>query len=71
MKTILKRFPTTIKLSMSSMLIAIVIGITVGIISSVNQYSFFDHFTMILALIGISAPVFGSPLYYSSYLDYG
>lgn len=58
MKTILQRFPTTVKLSLTSMLLAVVIGITIGIISSVKQYSFFDHFTMVLALIGISAPVF-------------
>ena len=58
MKTILQRFPTTMKLSFTSMTIAVVIGISIGIMSAVKQYSFFDHFAMILTLIGISAPVF-------------
>lgn len=58
METILQRFPVTVKLSLSSMIVAVIIGISVGIISSVKQYTFFDHSSMIIALMGISAPVF-------------
>jgi ABC-type dipeptide/oligopeptide/nickel transport systems, permease components len=50
--------PSTIKLAVSSMVIAIIIGIPIGIISAVKQYSIFDTTTMVFALIGISMPVF-------------
>ncbi|ADL07386.1 binding-protein-dependent transport systems inner membrane component [Thermosediminibacter oceani DSM 16646] len=57
-KMILDTFPTTVKLALSSAFVAIVVGLTVGIISAVKQYSFFDHASMIVALAGISAPIF-------------
>lgn len=50
--------PSTLKLAVSSLAIAILIGIPIGIISAVKQYSIFDNVTMIFALIGISMPVF-------------
>ena len=40
------------------MIIAIIIGIPCGIISAIKQYSWFDTFTMIFAMIGLSMPVF-------------
>jgi len=58
MKSILQRFPVTVKLALSSMIVSIIIGLSVGIVSSVKQYTFFDHSSMIIALMGISAPVF-------------
>lgn len=51
-------FPATLKLAALSMLFAILIGIPIGIISAVKQYSIFDNISMIFALIGISMPVF-------------
>ncbi|MCS7175464.1 ABC transporter permease [Pseudothermotoga sp.] len=57
-KMIADTFPTTLKLALSSYLVAIVLGVSVGIISAVKQYSLLDHSMMILALAGISAPVF-------------
>lgn len=53
-----QRFPVTIKLATSAMAVALVIGLGVGIISAVKQYSFLDHASMVLALAGISAPLF-------------
>jgi len=58
MKEITSALPSTIKLSLAAIVIAILIGIPIGIISATRQYSFFDNFTMILGLIGISMPVF-------------
>lgn len=52
------RFPNTLKLTMLSILISIAISIPIGIISATKQYSIFDNFGMILALIGISMPSF-------------
>ena len=58
MKEIMSALPSTIRLSLAAITIAILIGIPIGIISATKQYSFFDNFTMILGLIGISMPVF-------------
>ncbi len=55
---ILNRFPATLELSLFAMVLAILIGILAGIISAVHQYSFFDYFSMSIALFGISMPVF-------------
>lgn len=55
---VLSRFPDTLKLAIASMVIAVVIGIPVGIISATKQYSLLDSVTMVLALIGVSMPVF-------------
>ncbi len=52
------RFPATIQLAGSAVLIAVAIGIPVGIISAIKQYSFFDGATMTLALVGVSMPNF-------------
>ena len=40
------------------MLVAILVGVPVGVISAVKQYSLLDKFTSVLALIGISMPIF-------------
>jgi peptide/nickel transport system permease protein len=57
-KEIMSCFPSTLKLAALSMLVAIVLGIPIGIISAVKQYSWFDTISMLFALIGISMPVF-------------
>lgn len=51
-------FPATVKLACSAMVVAICLGIPIGILSAVRQYSIFDMITMVFALIGISMPVF-------------
>ncbi|MBA9025596.1 MULTISPECIES: ABC transporter permease [Bacillaceae] len=48
----------TLELSLVAMFIAIFIGVNAGIISAWFQNSWFDYVAMILALIGISIPVF-------------
>ncbi len=58
MTEIMTAFPYTLKLSAFAMIIAIIIGIPCGIISAIKQYSWFDTFTMIFAMIGLSMPVF-------------
>jgi peptide/nickel transport system permease protein len=58
MGEILSAFPATLKLAGLSILFAIIIGIPIGIISAVKQYSIFDNISMVFALIGISMPVF-------------
>ena len=52
------RLLATIELSMAAMLIATILGIAAGVVSSVKQYSIFDYGSMFLALIGVSMPIF-------------
>lgn len=48
----------TFELALVAMIIAIVIGVNAGIISAWFQNSWFDYTAMILALIGVSIPIF-------------
>jgi len=55
---LLVRFPATFELVAFAMLIAVLVGIPVGVISAVRQYSLLDKTTSVLALTGISMPIF-------------
>ncbi len=55
---ILSRFPTTLTLSAVAMFFATLIGVPVGVISAVRQYSFVDAVSTIAALIFASIPSF-------------
>ena len=55
---LLVRFPATLELTAFAMLIAIAVGVPVGVISAVRQYSLLDKLTSVLALTGISIPIF-------------
>lgn len=55
---VFSRFPATLKLTIAGIIIAVLIGIPVGIISATKQYSILDYSTMILALLGVSMPNF-------------
>jgi peptide/nickel transport system permease protein len=55
---LLTRLPATFELVAFAMLIAILVGIPVGVISAVRQYSLLDKTTSVLALTGISMPIF-------------
>jgi peptide/nickel transport system permease protein len=55
---LLTRLPATLELTTFAMLIAILVGIPVGVISAVRQYSLLDKTTSVLALTGISMPIF-------------
>ncbi|RFU60749.1 ABC transporter permease [Peribacillus glennii] len=48
----------TIELSLVAMLFAIIVGVNAGIISAWFQNSWFDYIAMVVALIGVSMPVF-------------
>ena len=57
-KTILDKLPATALLSFSALFISSILGILIGIISAVKQYTWLDNFSMVFALIGISFPSF-------------
>jgi peptide/nickel transport system permease protein len=48
----------TIELSLFAMIIAVIIGVNAGIISAWYQNSWFDYVAMVIALIGVSMPIF-------------
>ena len=58
METLLLRFPATVELSLLSMIIAVSIGVPVGIISASRRNSFIDSISMVGSLIGVSMPIF-------------
>ena len=55
---IFARFPNTLILAVIGIIISVCIGIPIGIISATRQYSFLDSFSMVVALLGVSMPVF-------------
>jgi peptide/nickel transport system permease protein len=55
---LLARLPATLELTAFAMFVAILVGVPVGVISAVKQYSLLDKFTSVLALTGISMPIF-------------
>lgn len=48
----------TLELSLCAMILAVIIGVNAGIISAWFQNSWFDYAAMIIALIGVSMPIF-------------
>ncbi|MGM0653141.1 MAG: ABC transporter permease [Bacillota bacterium] len=53
-----ERFPNTLLLASTAMVIAIIIGMSAGIVSATKRYSLFDNASMLAALLGVAAPVF-------------
>ena len=57
-RLILQRLPTDLWVVGSAYLVAVVIAIPIGVISSIKQYSAFDQIATTLAFIGFSLPTF-------------
>jgi len=49
--------PTT-ELGLSALVIAVAVGLTAGIISATRQYTIWDHLATLVALVGVSMPIF-------------
>jgi peptide/nickel transport system permease protein len=52
------RFPATVELTVAAMILAVGIGIPLGVAAAKRQYSLFDNFATVASLIGISIPIF-------------
>ncbi len=52
------RWPATFELALSSILIAVLVGIPLGILAAVRKNSVVDNFSTIFSLVGVSMPVF-------------
>ena len=55
---ILQRLPATIELTVASLIIAVVIGISTGVIAAVRHHTIVDYLTMAGAIAGFTMPVF-------------
>jgi peptide/nickel transport system permease protein len=55
---ILPYLAATIELTVVSMAIAVFVGVNAGILSAWKQNSWFDYISMLIALIGVSMPIF-------------
>ncbi len=53
-----ERFPLTLELALNALVIAVIVGIPLGIFAAVRRNSFADVITMVFANIGVSVPVF-------------
>ncbi|NJK80245.1 MAG: ABC transporter permease [Chloroflexaceae bacterium] len=51
-------FPATVELSIAAMIIAVTLGTITGILSATQRGSFFDAISMVIALVGVSMPIF-------------
>jgi len=58
MEDLLYFFPATIELATAAIIVAIAIGIPLGVISAVKKDKWPDHISRIFALMGVSMPVF-------------
>lgn len=51
-------FPVTLVLASGSIVLATILGMCFGIICAIKQYSIFDNVSMVIAMLGISTPIF-------------
>ncbi|WP_411680859.1 ABC transporter permease [Clostridium thailandense] len=52
------RLPATVELAFAAIIIASIVGVTIGVISAIKQNSIIDYISMIGALLGVSMPIF-------------
>lgn len=57
-KVFFQRFPYTVELAVSGTILAIIVGIPLGVLSAVKQNKLPDHVTRLIALAGYSTPVY-------------
>jgi ABC-type dipeptide/oligopeptide/nickel transport system permease component len=53
-----ERFPKTLQLAASAMLLAAVVGITIGVLAAAHPNGWFDRLSLALTYLGISFPVY-------------
>lgn len=58
LEVVLERLPATLLLTAGAFLFALLVGMPIGIVSSVKRLTVWDHGSMALALMGQSMPVF-------------
>lgn len=62
--------PATVELALASLFFATLFGVFSGIVSAVRQYTVWDYGFMLLALLGVSIPVFWLGMLLSYYFSF-
>lgn len=60
---LLSRFPASLELTLSGLLLAILLAIPLGIVAAVKPNSFVDHLCRVFVTMGASTPIFFSGLF--------
>jgi peptide/nickel transport system permease protein len=55
-------FPATFELAILAFILAVIIGVPLGVISALKRNRVIDHFSRVVALTGVSTPLFWSAL---------
>jgi peptide/nickel transport system permease protein len=58
MQDVAQALPTTIQLTLAALVIAVVVGVSMGIFAATHRGSFVDTISMSTVLVGVSMPVF-------------
>ncbi|MEZ5115192.1 MAG: ABC transporter permease [Candidatus Nanopelagicales bacterium] len=65
------RFPVTLSLAIGASILWLIVGLGIGILSALRRGSFFDRFAMIIALAGVSLPIYFTGLLLLYIFSYG
>lgn len=57
---VVQRFHVTLTLAAASLVVAVAIGLSAGILAATRAYSAWDYGSMMLAVLGVSTPIFWS-----------
>ena len=55
---IIDRLPATLSITLTSLIIALFLGVIIGVESAIHQNTWFDYVFMVIALVGVSMPIF-------------
>jgi len=56
--SLIEKFPNTLRLAGAAIVVAVLFGMTLGIVSAIKHNSWVDRFFGIISVVGISTPVF-------------
>ena len=59
-KEIGARFPATAELAICAIVVAALVGVALGVVAAVRKNKIADHVSMVVALVGVSMPIFWS-----------
>ena len=58
MPLIMGKIPATLSITLTGLILALLVGVPIGVESAVKQNTPFDYIFMVLALVGVSMPIF-------------
>ena len=58
MPLIMGKIPATLSITLTGLVLALLVGVPIGVESAVKQNTPFDYIFMVLALVGVSMPIF-------------